>query len=312
MQNYTAQGSTTEEAIEKGLQALNISRDQADIRIIEEGKKGFLGIGKKDAVVQVTKKASGSALDQVLGVSENPLTESIKPEVEANAPAKEEKVEEKVEVAKAIKPEVTKETPVPVKEAIQTKAVESQEEKPLASEATSPVKAGPKDEASDQTKDFQIPEEDFEAIEAVRDYIKVIANAMGADDAYVDVDIDGNQIFYDIETEKAGIVIGRHGKVLNAIQSLAQVNLHKNAVEKLHATVDCESYRGRREGKIKKIARETADKVARTNQPVVLEAMPAYERKLVHRYLSRDENVQTHSEGKEPHRYLVVDPKINY
>ena len=95
---------------------------------------------------------------------------------------------------------------------------------------------------------------------------------------------------------------------MNALQALTQVLVHRHAKSKLTAIVNVGDYRERREMILKQLAERTAEKVLRTNQPVFLEPMPAFERKQIHFYLSKDAQVSTHSEGNEPHRYLVVEP----
>src|SRR5699024_5296585 len=138
------------------------------------------------------------------------------------------------------------------------------------------------------------------------EYIQEIATQMGAGPVEVYIKQDGRRVTFTIETEKAGIVIGRHGKVLNALQSLVQILLHKTAHSKLTAIVDTEDYRDRREETLFRLADKTADRVIKTRRPVTLEPMPAHERKAIHHYLGNNPAVTTHSEGKEPHRYLVV------
>ena len=172
---------------------------------------------------------------------------------------------------------------------------------------------GPRNTRSRQDAFSQVPiqenQEDQEAISFVKDYLLSIISHMGVDDVTIETIQDQQFIKYDIDTQDAGLVIGRHGKVLNGLQTLAQIQLHQRADNKLHAHVDAENYRSRRKGTVEHLAKKTAQQVINTNQSVILEPMPAHERKQIHRQLSRYSEVQTHSEGKEPHRYLVVEPK---
>ncbi|MGX7395347.1 RNA-binding cell elongation regulator Jag/EloR [Carnobacterium mobile] len=161
-------------------------------------------------------------------------------------------------------------------------------------------------EVTDTTKNVQ---NDEEAVQLVSAYLIDIAQKMGAP-ATVSADIDASQrqVVFHIHTEKAGLIIGKHGKVLNALQSLAQVVLYHHAKTKFTVIVNVGDYRERREATLKHLAERTAEKVMTTNQPVFLEPMPAFERKQIHFYLSKNKQVTTHSEGNEPHRYLVVEP----
>lgn len=290
---YTAQAPTKDQAIEKGLQALGIAKDEAIIEVTVPGKKGFLGFGQQDAVVTVKRKEKTSVVEDVF--AENPLKESVlsaskEPEKESFVSEEDEptvvKEEESVQESEVIEP--VAEDPEEVKEA-------TKDDTPIAEKHPMP--------------DPSIEQQDQEGIHKVKDYIHSIVEKMGVEDATVYVSREGKKVQYDIETEDAGLIIGRHGKVLNALQTLAQIQLHQGADSKLFAKVDAENYRDRRKKTIEQLAKRTADKVNQTNRPVILEPMPAHERKQIHRYLNAHSNVQTHSEGKEPHRYLVVEPE---
>ena len=176
-----------------------------------------------------------------------------------------------------------------------------------AHESAEVVEVASEDTAYDED-DPEENQEDQEAIQHVHDYLKRVIQAMGIDDATVELSQDSEQVLFDITTEDAGLVIGRHGKVLNGLQRLAQIQLHQHADNKLYVRVDAENYRSRRRGTVQHLAEKTANKVKQTNQPVILEPMPAHERKQIHRYLHHHSGVKTHSEGKEPNRYLVVEP----
>lgn len=247
MDKYTAKAPTVEEAIEKALRTLGVKREEASIEVIEEGRKGFLGFGQKDAVVKVTKHVAAEA------------------------------------------------TPVP--------------EAPVKHEQARPDSSHSIEE--DQTVEEEAEEagtrNDEEAIDLVAAYLTNIAETLGAP-ASIKVEQQDKQVVFHLDAEKAGVLIGKHGKVLNALQSLAQVLLHRHAKSKMVAIVNIGDYRERREAILKRLAERTAAKVKETNQPVFLEPMPAFERKVIHFYLSQDTWVTTHSEGREPHRYLVVEP----
>ena len=121
-----------------------------------------------------------------------------------------------------------------------------------------------------------------------------------------------NLIVFQLDTQKQGVLIGKHGKMLNALQYLAQVFIHRVAKNKLSVVVNVGDYRQKRQAILERLAQRTAEKVKRTGQPVFLEPMPAFERKQIHSALSKDDAIQTHSEGDEPYRYLVVEPVRKY
>lgn len=296
MDKYVAQGATIQAAIEEGLQKLGISREEAIIDIQSEGRKGFLGIGQKDAIVTVRRKESNK-FDQVLAeatdlsmdksVKEVPTNESLSATVSTEA------MDEPIQSEDESPSEKTEAT--------------NEEHEKAAPESAEVVEVTNEDTAYDED-DPEENQEDQEAIQHVHDYLKRVIQAMGIDDATVELSQDSEQVLFDITTEDAGLVIGRHGKVLNGLQRLAQIQLHQHADNKLYVRVDAENYRSRRRGTVQHLAEKTANKVKQTNQPVILEPMPAHERKQIHRYLHHHSGVKTHSEGKEPNRYLVVEP----
>lgn len=310
---YTAQAKTQEEAIEKGLQELGITRSEAEIEVNSPGKKGFLGFGAKDAVVTVKRKGNSEVdalIDQAVP-SQTKFENSTELETDKfETEKKSVQTEDLNEVDNQPKTEVEE------IEDDDSQTLPNQLEKEKAQEENQSdshedtIESGSADGDNAQSQDNPSENpDDQEAIEYVHEYLVDIIAHMGIDDAAVTAQQDGRFVQYDIETKDAGLVIGRHGKVLNGLQTLAQIQLHQRADNKLNARVDAENYRNRRKDTVEHLAEKTARQVIDTNQQVILEPMPAHERKQIHRYLSRYDNIQTHSEGKEPHRYLVVEPK---
>lgn len=273
MKKFTAQATTVEEAISTALSALQISREASEIVIEEEGRKGFLGIGQKDAVVTVSVKESNqvSPIEELNLFSKN----------DNRAIAAEDN-----EVSKELSGFSEDSSQV-----ISSQQV-SLEERIIEAPGLS---------------DDDINAIDEEAIQDAEKYIQTIGQKLGAEDIEVSIYRELENIYFDIETDKPGIIIGRHGKVLDAIHTLTQILLRNRAHSKLNARLDAENYRGRKEESLKSLAERTADKVIATKQPEILEAMPAKERKIIHRILSTNKAVVTHSEGEEPERYLVIE-----
>lgn len=277
MNKYTAQASTVSEAIEKALKELSLLKEDAVIQVIEEGRKGFLGIGQKDAVVSVSRKEPTLLSDNFL------------PKTTLNLDTKE---------------------PLSVTvEPTESYQIE-QLDRHTISKSTKIVENVPEEKTGQQEKDEQAKKEkqNERAIEQARVYLETIGKHMGADPIKVYVKQEKQRVTFTIETDKAGLMIGRHGKVLNAIESLVQVVLYKEAGSKLNAVVDTEDYRDREQETLEKLAERTAQRVIRTQSLVKLEPMPANERKLIHHYLSKEPLVATKSEGKEPYRYLTIEP----
>ena len=145
-----------------------------------------------------------------------------------------------------------------------------------------------------------------EAAHVTKAYLEGIAKTYGAE-ATVTVEVRRDRMTFVFDTDKQGLLIGKHGKILNALQVLAQVSVHRFVKGRISVQVDVGDYRARRSETLQQIAERTARKVLKTKQPVYLEPLPAYERKQIHAALSKNKRISTHSEGKEPHRYLVVE-----
>lgn len=310
---YIAQAKTQEEATIKGLNALGITKDEAIITIEHPGKKGFLGIGQKDAVVVVERKEKTNLVDEL-------LTSEFDLRLDDNKSDQSKKETKRAQ--NEIKQENSEKTTRTTEESKDSKEVKAKEEESKmtvqeATEGRNPADVEIVEEKIEEqvTEETQTEEEavkdDQEAIENIRQYLHEIILAMDISDAEVFTSRVGDDVKYDIETKNAGLVIGRHGKVLNGLQTLAQNHMHQLAHSKINVRVDAEKYRERRKSTVETLAERTADKVIKTNRRVKLDPMPAHERKQIHRYLNRNPEVKTHSEGRDPKRYLVVEPADN-
>ena len=113
-----------------------------------------------------------------------------------------------------------------------------------------------------------------------------------------------------IDAETMGLLIGRRGETLDAMQYLVSLVANKNRKEEgyIRVTLDTEGYRSRREETLKRLARKNAMHVKQTGRPVSMEPMNPYERRILHSALQGFTGVTTHSEGEEPNRHVVITP----
>ena len=111
-----------------------------------------------------------------------------------------------------------------------------------------------------------------------------------------------------VEGEDMGLFIGRRGQTIDAIQHLAQRIVFHGDRSTARVVIDADGYRERRADSLRSLALDAAEESLRTGGPVELDPMPASERRIVHEYLRDRDDVETHSEGQEPERYLVVEP----
>jgi spoIIIJ-associated protein len=148
-------------------------------------------------------------------------------------------------------------------------------------------------------------EEDPPAI--LQELLEEIVDGLGLD---VDVRVEQSDgvLTGIIEGDDVGLLIGRHGQTIDAIQHLAQRIVFHGGSPDERVVIDADGYRERRAHTLHSIALEAAERSLSSGEAVQLDAMPAFERRIVHEYLRQRGGVRTHSEGDEPERYLVVEP----
>ena len=151
----------------------------------------------------------------------------------------------------------------------------------------------------------EVPEE---PVERVREVVGRVIEAIGLD-ASVEVTETDEEIRATVEgPDEMGRLIGRHGQTIDALQHLAWRAAFHDRDERKAVVVDAAGYRQRREEALQRQADRAASEALRYGRPVELEPMSAAERKTVHNYLADRTDVETHSEGDEPERRLVVSP----
>jgi spoIIIJ-associated protein len=151
------------------------------------------------------------------------------------------------------------------------------------------------------------PRGDSEAATRVRHMLEQIVDAVGVD-AEIEVNEDADGIEANLDGEDLGLLIGRHGQTIDAIQHLAYRVAYRGEEDRKRVTVDAAGYRERRATLLQQDADEAVEEALRTREPVALDAMNAVERRVVHEYLRDRDGIETYSEGTEPDRHLVVAP----
>jgi spoIIIJ-associated protein len=145
-----------------------------------------------------------------------------------------------------------------------------------------------------------------ETADWARDFVARIASAVGADVA-VGVSERDSRVTVTCSGRDLGLLIGKHGQTIDAIQYLANA-ISRGAGGEQEIVVDAAGYRARRTASLEAVAHRSARRAAATGTPVELDPMTAVERKIVHEALKDDPEVETQSEGKEPNRYVVIVP----
>lgn len=127
----------------------------------------------------------------------------------------------------------------------------------------------------------------------------------------IDYDQDNGSMDIDIEGPDMGILIGKRGQTLDALQYLISLFVNKKSESYIRVKLDTENYRARRKDTLENLAKNIAFKVKRTRRSFTLEPMNPYERRIIHSALQNDRYVATRSEGEEPYRKVVVYLKKN-
>ncbi|EAD0049254.1 protein jag [Listeria monocytogenes] len=144
-------------------------------------------------------------------------------------------------------------------------------------------------------------------IQVAIDYLLDVATKMGAV-ITIDVEEVGKDVKLQIKGDSLGMLIGKHGQTLNALQYLTQLIANKTTSQYKNIIVNVGDYRERRHETLVILANKMADKALKTKRAVHLEPMPSFERKIIHAILSENEQIETHSEGRDPYRYIVIKP----
>jgi spoIIIJ-associated protein len=159
----------------------------------------------------------------------------------------------------------------------------------------------------DRTETPDAAEDKLEPAAALEELLEEIADGLGLD---VEIDVqEGEEVLRGaLRGEDVGLFIGRRGQTIDAVQHLAQRIVFPEGPSPVRVVIDADGYRERRAESLRADAEEAAVQALRSGQPVELDPMPASERRIVHEHLRERGGVETHSEGDEPERRLVVSP----
>lgn len=268
---------TVEEAIKKAADIWKIDAVKNGYTVIQEPSRGIFGIGSKDAIIEVNKNV---------------------PDILFEEPKKEE---QPAPVKETVKEEPTKITPAPSESA----PTPQEEETQIIVEDLSAASAQ-KTTLAQAAAEVQTLPEDASAEEVGLAFLGPIFKALQVEDAIVNVSEDAGTIRFDVTGEHVGILIGRHGETLNAIQFLMSLVINGKVENHRGVIFDVENYRERQADKLENLAQRMAEKCRRTHRRVTLSPMNAAERRIIHITVEKIKGVTSYSEGNEPHRRVVI------
>jgi spoIIIJ-associated protein len=148
-------------------------------------------------------------------------------------------------------------------------------------------------------------------VAAVTEYLQNVLRHMGIE-ANIEANYeDDRNVAFHITGEKMGLLIGKRGQTINSLQYLAQLVANRHSGHYIRVILNPENYRERRNETLARLAERLAKKAVDTGEPVKLEPMPNYERKIIHTALAEYRGVRTVSKGEEPNRYVVIYPNTS-
>lgn len=272
---------TKDEAIKEALKEVNKSIDEVQVDVLEEESTGFLGlIGQKDAVVKVSYEEDiNEGIDSLIKEIEEDSKKNLEKEFDV------EEISEKIE-----EENINHESEI----------IENQEV----------LENSDQDESLESLIDDEQKEDEVSLYYKAKDLLEKILIQMHFEDVKVIGNLEDNIIKLDakIDPKDTGIVIGKGGKTLDAIETVIR-KIIKARSNKVKLNIDINNYKKRRDEKIVMLADKACKKVLKTRKSWNLKYMNSYERRLAHEQIAKYDKLDSHSEGVEPKRFVVVDYK---
>ena len=266
MRFIESKAKTMEEAVTLGLEKLGVSFEDVNIDILDEGHKGFLGL---------------------LGAKPVVVRLTVKEDAEETNVLKDVKLglnTDKPKAEKSARPAAAKPAKAP--------AAKQSAEKPVEKPAEKKAPVAPADGIAPEAK--------------AEEFLRNVTRLMGVDVTIDSKRDDEGNVRVDMHGDTLGILIGRRGETLDALQYLTSLYVNRGQEGYTRVTLDTENYRAKREEALTRLANRMANRAVKTGRKVVLEPMNPYERRILHSALQKNENVSTHSEGEEPNRHVVI------
>lgn len=205
--------------------------------------------------------------------------------------------------------------PEPEPDVVEPVAAEPVAKEPAKKPARGKAKAEPKTEEAPEIGDDAKPAENEPEVvataadgEQLTTLVKELLSAASLQVNAKTGEIAGRYVNVHLDGKDAAFLVGKHGEVLNAMQYLVNIIAGRRFDNGVRATLDGNDYRRRREEALTLLATKIADQVKQRGEEAVLDALPAFERRIVHKALSNFEGISTYSEGEEPNRRVVIAP----
>ncbi|MDO4961014.1 MAG: RNA-binding cell elongation regulator Jag/EloR [Eubacteriales bacterium] len=328
MEEKEYSAKTLSDAITNACEDLLITSDMLDYTIVQESSNGFLGLfGSKPCIIRVKVKSEDKNISGKNDGNRSKGPKENKP-VKANKEAADTKEirENKGSSENKEKPE-RKDNRQPKNEQKQSGNKNSQNNKQRDKKDVQPIKetkdapaakeASKKPEKRPERAEKDNAEKRSERTGTVtgdpnktaEEFLTNLFASMEMKISYSgEFKTENNELIVDLSGEDMGVLIGKRGQTLDALQYLTSQVVNKHQSAYIRVKLDTENYRERRKETMETLALNIAQKVKRTKKPVALEPMNPYERRIIHSVLQNEKDIITRSEGVEPYRHVVVCP----
>lgn len=262
-------GKDTETALRAAEKQFATPRDQLTVKVLQEPRRGFFGIGRRLAKLAVTKPA--------------PVKDKY-PETPHRATISQKPLSQNQQVKE------------------QKPAAPVQQGQPKLS----PEELAQREMRANHQRNLATMKK---AMKGLQEYLQAIYQQLGIPVQPKVREVRAHNCELDLVTEKPGQVVGYHGRRINAVEQLGAAYLNYHGVRDVELVLDTGDYRENRRQALEKIMERSITQVIATNQAVFLDPMPARERKYLHKMAEQSDQVRTYSHGREPFRSIVIAPQ---
>jgi len=273
-------GATVEDAIDSGCLLLGVDRGDAEFEIIDMPRKALFGLKTIPAKVRVYIELPDPKPEKVTNVGIRVAADPVTEEAPAQAA---DQTEHKEKRRRNRRRKKSSHGEAAAAESVQQAQPKREEEPTIEPDEQMLAKAG-----------------------AVTEYIQSVLAAMGAAEAVITPRFTANGVRFTLSGPDLGVVIGRRGETLDALQYLAGLVANRMEGDYLRITIDSGNYREKRERTLEALARKLALQAVRTGKSQTLEPMNPYERRIIHAAVSQVRGATSSSIGEEPNRRVVI------
>ena len=293
MQSVELSAKTLGEARKAAATKLGVSEEALTVTVLEE-TKGLFGKSTVRVRAEAEESAASAPVEEAPPSKPAPRARGRKPAAEPTP--------ETVGAPDPVAVPVVEATP---EEPSRTRRGRGGKGRNESATAPAEPESAPGGETAEEAPAAAATSDDGEALAGL---LRELLESAGMEVSVTLGEINGRYVSLKIDGKDAAYLVGKHGEVLNALQYLVNVVAHRRFNTDARATLDGNDYRKRREDVLTQMASNIAAQVKERGEEAVLDALPAFERRIVHKALQEIDGIQTYSEGEEPNRRVVIAP----